>query len=89
MTLDETREMLEAAAPHLNQLEQSVGEDGVLSFEAVLPDGRFIMCERSPQGSLNTGVYEGPDGRLLEFLGNANPERLQKLLRGEKTGHRT
>ena len=89
MTQNEMGEMLEAANPYVHGLEHSADPDGTVSFEAVLPDGRFIMCERSPRGRLNAGIYEGPRGQLLEFMENADPERVRKLLQGRKTGRQT
>ena len=59
--------------------EYSVDEDGALSFEALLANGVFIMCEVSLNGHINAGLYEGADGDLLEFLVHPTEEQLLRL----------
>ena len=61
------------------EAEYSVDEDGALSFEAMLASGLFIMCEVSLRGHINAGLYRGPDGDLVEFLGRSTEEELSDL----------
>jgi hypothetical protein len=46
----------------------SVDEDGAYSFDAWLPNGRFIMCEVDLYGEINTGLYHSPSGPQEMFL---------------------
>ena len=59
--------------------EYSVDEDGALSFEALLSGGLFIMCEVSMVGNINAGLYQGPDGDLVDFLVRPTLEQLLEL----------
>ena len=57
----------------------SVDDDGAVSFEAPLSDGRFIMCEVSMAGNINAGLYRGPHGGLETFLVRPTEEQLLGL----------
>ena len=59
--------------------EYSVDDDGALSFEALLQSGLFIMCEVSIAGQINTGLYQGVEGDLIEFYAHQTEQQLLDL----------
>ena len=61
------------------EAEYSVDEDGALSFEALLTNGNFIMCEVSIAGQIHTGIYQGVDGDLIRFHPHQTEQQLLNL----------
>ena len=70
-----------AALNRTTHTEYSIDEDYTFSFETLLSDGRFLMCEITKECNIYANIYSGPYGDLVESLSNVTEEQLLEAIK--------
>ena len=71
--------IVQAAIMHTADFEISVDVDGALSFVLRLNDGRLVLAELNPDGSIDTSRYDDDRGTNVKRLPRATAEDLINL----------
>ena len=71
--------IVQAAVERTADAEFSVDVDGALSFVLRLTDGRLILAELDPDGSLDASRYDDDHGKNVKRLRQATAEDLIRL----------
>jgi hypothetical protein len=77
--VDMATRIVQAAVERTADAEFSVDVDGALSFVLRLTDGRLILAELDPDGSLDASRYDDDHGKNVKRLRQATAEDLIRL----------
>lgn len=61
--------------------EYSIDKDCTFSFETLLSNGQFLMCEITKECNIYANIYSGPYGDLVGSLSNVTEEQLLEAIK--------